>query len=53
MDPDALWTELIACLKALHQNPRDRKLRIEVVSLLTQLRNWLNQGGFPPNIGEE
>jgi hypothetical protein len=52
MDPDALWRELCDRLRDLYRTPDDVKLRQEVMRDLLQLHNWLQRGGFPPNLGD-
>lgn len=42
MDPEAVWSRLLAALEAGEHN--------EVADAATSLRTWLKRGGFPPQI---
>ena len=52
MDPNATWQMLCEYLRALHQNPEDEEIRVNVILLLEALTRWLRRGGFPPMINQ-
>jgi hypothetical protein len=50
VDPNATWRLIIEGLRQIADDPNDRKQRIVVASLLRDLADWLERGGFPPSV---
>ena len=50
MDPDATWRLILEALRKLQSDPHDEEARIDAVFVLESLAQWLDGGGFPPNI---
>ena len=50
MDPDVTWQTLCASLHVLQKNPEDTEAREQATECLSVLYNWLDRGGFPPDV---
>ena len=50
MDPNAVWKSLCEHLRVLRKNLQDAEAREQATECLSTLYNWLDRGGFPPDV---
>ena len=51
MDPNRALMEILSGLQELHDGEAGEHERDEVVDVLRGLADWLEKGGFVPNVG--